>query len=124
VLRQVGTKKKFFIKRVGLNKALKTQLIYFNVRSTCLNYNIYIYFNVPPLSTQYRRAILYNTYIIYTLISGKLAINLFIYPPSKSLLSTCLLKPFIYPPLLFNSLNLLYVVYYFPLYYKGFKLKP
>jgi len=121
---RVGAKKKFFIRRVSPNKALKTRLIRLNVWLTCLNHNIYIYFSVPPLFTQYRRAILYNIYIIYTFIGGKPIISLFIYLLSKSLSSTYLLRPFIYPLLLFNNLNLPYIVYYSPLYYKGFKLNP
>jgi len=119
-----GREEKVFARRVSLNKALETRLTRFNVQSTCLNYNIYIHFNVPPPLIQYRRAILYNIYIIYTFVGRKPAINLFIYPLFKNLLSTCLLRPFIYLPLLFNNLNLLHVVYYPLLYYKRFKLKP
>ena len=58
------------------------------------------------------------------LVGGKPIISLFIYLPSKSLLSTRLLKPLIYPLLLFNSLNLLHIVYYPLLYYKRLELKP
>ena len=119
-----GRKKKVFTRRVSPNKALETRLIRFNIRLTCSNHNIYIYFSIPPPPIQYRRAILYNTYIIYIFIGRKPAISLFIYLPSKSLLFTRLLRPFIHPPLLFNSLNLPHVVYCPLLYYKRLKLKP
>jgi len=64
-LRWVGAKKKFFVRRVSLNKASETRLICFNIRSTYSNHD-FIYFSVPFPLIQYRRAILYNTYIIYT----------------------------------------------------------
>jgi len=87
-LRRVGAKKKFFTRRVSPNKASEIQLIRLNVQLICLNYNTYIYFSVPPPPTQYKRTILYDTYIIYALAGGKPAISLFIHPPSKSLSST------------------------------------
>jgi len=126
MLWQVDVKKKFFfIRRVSPNKASEARLIRLNIQLTCLNHNIYIYFSVPPPPTQYKRAILYNTYIIYTLIGRKPAISLFIHPPSKSLLSTRLRRPLIYPLLLlFNSLDLPHAVYYPPLFYKRLRLKP
>ena len=117
-------KKGFFIRRVSPNKALETRSTRFNIQLTCLNHDIYIYFSVPSPPIQYKRAILYNIYIIYMFIGRKPIISLFIHPPSKSLLSTCLLRPLIYLFLLFNSLDLPYTAYYPPLYYKGFKLKP
>ena len=119
-----GGREEVFAGRVSPNGASETRPTRLNVRSTCSNHNTYIYFSVPPPPTQYRRAILYDTYIIYTLIGGKPVISLFIYPLSKSLLSTRLLRPFIHPPLLFNNLDLLHIVYCFPLYYKRFKLRP
>src|SRR6266702_525246 len=119
-LRRVGAKKKFFAKRVSPNKASETQPIHLNIQPTCLNHDTYI--NVPPPPTQYRRAILYDTYIIYMLAGGKPVMSLFIHPPFKSLLSTHLLKPFIYPPLLFNSLDLLHAAYCPLLFYKGLRL--
>jgi len=64
-LRRVSAKKKFFARRVSPNKALETRPTRLNIRSTCSNYD-FIYFSVPPPPTQYRRAILYDTYIIYT----------------------------------------------------------
>src|SRR6266702_806198 len=48
----------------------------------------------------------------------KPAISLFIHPPSKSLSSTRLLRPLIYPPLLFNSLDPPHVAYCPPLFFK------
>ena len=54
----------------------------------------------------------------------KPAMSLFIHPPSKSPLSTRLLRPLIYPPLLFNSLDLPHTVYCPPLYYKRYRLGP
>ena len=121
-LRRVDAKKKFFTGRVSPNKASETRPIRLNIRPTCSNHDTYISVPLPP--TQYRRAILYNTHTIYTLIGGKPVISLFIHPLSKSLLSTCLLRLFIYLLLLFNSLDLLYTAYYPPLFYKGFRLKP
>src|SRR6266702_3846159 len=64
VLRRVGAKK-FFAGRVSPNKASETQPTRLNIRPTCSNHDTYI--NVPPPPTQYRHAILYDTYIIYTL---------------------------------------------------------
>ena len=90
-------KRSFFAGRVSPNKASETQPTRLNVRSTCSNHT-YIYFSVPPPPTQYRRAILYDTYIIYTLAGGKPAMSLFIHPPSKSLSSTRLRRPLIHPP--------------------------
>ena len=119
---RVGAKKKFFAGRVSPNKASETRPTRLNIQPTYLNYDTYI--SVPPPPTQYRRAILYDTYTIYTLASGKPAISLFIHPLSKSLLSTRLLRPLIHPPLLFNSLDPPYVVYCPPLFYKGFRLGP
>src|SRR6266702_5281151 len=74
-LRRVGAKKKFFAGRVSPNKASETRPTRLNVRPTCLNHNTYIYFSVPPPPTQYRGAILYDTYTIYTL-ARKPAISL------------------------------------------------
>ena len=88
-LRRVGAKKKFFARRMSPNKASETRPIRFNIRSTCLNHDTYIYFSVPPLPIQYRRAILYDTYIIYTFAGGKLAISLFIHPLLRTLLDKC-----------------------------------
>src|SRR6266571_3490066 len=119
-----GREEKVFAGRVSPNEASETRPTRLNVRSTCLNHDTYIYFGVPPPPTQYRRAILYDTYIIYTLAGGKPAMSLFIHPPSKSPLSTRLLRPLIHPPLLFNSLDLLYAAYCPPLYYKGPRLGP
>jgi len=116
--------KEVFVRRVSPNKVSETRLKRFNVQLTCLNHDIYIYFSVPPPPTQYRRAILYNIYIIYIFVSGKPIISLFIYPFFKNLLSTRPLRPLIHLPLLFNSLNLSHAAYYPPLYYKRFKLKP
>src|SRR6266704_5984964 len=115
-LRRVGAKKKFFAGRVSPNKASETRPTRLNIQPTCSNHDTYI--NVPPPPTQYRRAILYNIYIIYTFAGGKPAISLFIHPPFKSLLSTSLLKPLIHPLLLFNSLDLPHTAYCPPLYYK------
>src|SRR6266702_6849381 len=64
-LRRVGAKKKFFAGRVSPNKASETQPTRLNVQPTCSNHDTYI--SVPPPPTQYRRAILYDTYTIYTL---------------------------------------------------------
>src|SRR6266568_2545543 len=114
-LRQVGAKKKFFAGRVSPNKASETQPTCFNIQPTCSNHDTYI--SVPPPPTQYRHVILYNTYIIYTLVGGKPAISLFIHLPFKSLLFTRLLRPF-------NNLHLLYIAYYSPLFYKGFGVRP
>jgi len=75
-------------RRVSPNKTLETWLIRLNIWSICLNYNTYIYFSVPSSPTQYRRIILYDIYIIYILVGRKPIINLFIYLPFKSLLST------------------------------------
>ena len=122
VLRRVGAKKKFFAGRVSPNKASETRPTRLNVRPTCSNHDTYI--SVPPPPTQYRRAILYNTYTIYTLTGGKPTISLFIHPLFKSPLSTRLLRPLIHPPLLFNSLDPLHAAYYPPLYYKGLRLGP
>ena len=62
-LRRVGAKKKFFAGRVSPNKASETRPTRLNVRPTCSNHDTYI--SVPPPPTQYRRAILYDTYTIY-----------------------------------------------------------
>ena len=121
-LRRVGAKKKFFAGRVSPNKASETRPTRLNVQPTCSNHDTYI--SVPPPPTQYRHVILYNTYIIYTLAGGKPAISLFIHPPFKNLLSTCLLRPLSHLPLLFNSLDLPHMVYCPLLYYKGPRLGP
>ena len=119
-LRRVGAKK-YFAGRVSPNKASETRPTRLNIKPTSSNHDTYI--SVPPPPTQYRRAILYNTYTIY-MLAGTPAISLFIHPPSKNLSSTRLLRPLIHPPLLFNSLDLPHAAYYPPLFYKGLRLGP
>jgi len=80
-------RRSFFTGRVSPNKASETRLARLNIRLTYSNYD-FIYFSVPPPPIQYKRAILYDTYMIYALTGRKPAISLFIHPPSKSLSST------------------------------------
>src|SRR6266702_2088592 len=88
VLRRVGVKKKFFAGRVSPNKASETRPTRLNIRPTCSNHDTYI--SVPPPPTQYRRAILYDTYTIYNSRLQK-ARDESLYPPTFQ-------KSLIHPP--------------------------
>jgi len=117
-LRRVGAKNEVFAGRVSPNKASGTRPTRLNVRSTCSNH-IYIYCSsIPPPTTQYKRAILYDTYTIYTLAGGKPAMSLFIHPPSKSLSSTAVEGLSSTRLLLFNSLDSPFTAYCPPLFTK------
>ena len=121
-LRQVGAKKKFLLGGWAPTRLQKHD-------QHVLTYNQPARITTPtsasPLLLRSIGALYCTTPIQYTIHAcGKPAISLFIHPPSKSPLSTRLLRPLIYPPLLFNSLDPPYAAYCPSLFYKGFRLRP
>src|SRR6266702_3784406 len=72
-------RRRFFVGSVSPNKASETRPTCLNIQPTCSNHDTYI--SVPPPPTQYRRAILYDTYTIYNSCLQK-ARDKPLYPPT------------------------------------------